>query len=291
MGLDGSILRRLQSQVTGIIHCAADLKFTSSLAAARETNTEGTRRILDLAERCPQLEKLAHISTLYVAGRRPGVVLEEPLHHDFGYFNVYEQSKHEAEKLVLNRMGHLPICIYRLSSIIGHSVTGKVSQDNYFHALIRLVPQSAQIPVIPGDPETPVDLIADDWCTAALTLLYQQNFIPGRIHHLCAGLEHSLKAGEILDLAFRLFHATGGAQVPKPRMTDLVTFQRHGVNGQGSASAAMVQLLSNFLPHLALQQPFDRGKTGMILHANRLTPPDPRPFMERVLKQILKSSE
>jgi nucleoside-diphosphate-sugar epimerase len=277
LGIDRAVMHALRARITEVIHCAADLKFTASLESAREINVHGTRRVLDFARRCLHLEKVAHISTLYIAGRRPGIVLEEPLYHDCGYFNVYEQSKHEAEHLVVNRMRDLPVSIYRLSSLIGHSVTGKVSQYNYFHALVRIVPRAGEVATLPGDPDAPMDLIPDDWCVSALAHLYQHHFLPGRIHHLCAGPERSLSAGQLLDLVFHIYNSKCAQAAPQPRLTPF----------PGLPEGPLFDLLSTFLPHLALQQPFDRGNTGAILAANSIDLPAIEPFIERVVRQTI----
>ena len=287
LGLDASTAELLCRRVTEIIHCAADIRFTSTIEAARAVNTQGTRRLLDFAEQCPHLTKFAHISTLYVAGRRPGLVREEALRHDCGYFNVYTQSKHEAEALVLERMARLPISIFRLSSIIGNSVTGRVSQANYFHSLIRLMPRAQDVVRIPGDPSAPVDLIADDWATSALAFLFERHFTPGRIHHLCAGPTGSLTAEALFELAFRIYNHRRGTNLRPPQMASLDSFQRFGDHVPAWADRPAFQLLSTFLPHLAVNQPFDPGQTGELLASGALQPPPVASFVERVVRRVL----
>lgn len=268
----------LRSHVTGIIHCAADLRFTLTLEAARAVNTEGTRRLLDFAESCPYLRKFAHVSTLYVAGRRAGAVPERPLPHECGYFNVYEQSKHEAEALVIERMRRLPVSIYRLSSIIGDARNGRVQQINYFHGLVRMVPWSEKIRTIPADPLASVDLIADDWCTAAMAELFAHHFVPGSIHHLCAGAEHSLHAAELFELVFQVYNAERGTAFVPPRLSP---------DADARADRPLPESLSTFLPHLTVRQPFERGHTGRLLDACGLTLPPARLLVERVVRATL----
>ena len=291
LGIERAAYRLLQGRVTEIIHCAADLKFTASLESARATNVEGTRRVLDFAQGCPNLQRVAHISTLYIAGRRHGTVSEEPLQHDYGYFNVYEKSKHEAEHLVVNRMRDLPISIYRLSSIIGHSATGEASQQNYFHNLIRLLPRADEIREIPGDPEAPVDLIPDDWCVAALACLFQRHFRASRIHHLCAGLEQSLRAAELLELIFRIYNATAAEPVPKPRLKRFPAPPNCETKPKNGSEGKLKDVLSTFLPHLAICQPFDRGTTGTILTENGIELPAVNDFIARIVRRLVTAMD
>ena len=78
------------------------------------TNTVGTHNLLTFARSCRRLEKLAHISTVYVVGRSTGYFDEAPLRHDNGFCNTYQWSKYEAEELVVQAMRDLPAAIFRL---------------------------------------------------------------------------------------------------------------------------------------------------------------------------------
>src|SRR4051794_30078524 len=101
LGLTPEIRNLVAERAELFVHGAADIRFNLSLDQSRRTNTEGTRNVLGLARRCRRLQHFAHISTLYVAGRRQGRVHEEPLRHVAGYVNSYEASKHQAEDLIL----------------------------------------------------------------------------------------------------------------------------------------------------------------------------------------------
>src|ERR671919_645402 len=67
-GVDPTTADRLASEVTTVLHCAASVSFDLPLQDSRRINVDGTRHVLELAERCPQLERLSYISTAYVAG-------------------------------------------------------------------------------------------------------------------------------------------------------------------------------------------------------------------------------
>src|SRR5262245_62001228 len=131
LGLDAAVTSALESNLTEIIHCAADTRFGLPLEQARMTNTVGTQNLLTLAAHCKRIKKFAHLSTVYVAGRSTGRVMETPLKHSSGFCNTYQQSKYEAEELLVEAMSWLPVTIFRLSSIIGDSDTGRVRQFNY----------------------------------------------------------------------------------------------------------------------------------------------------------------
>src|ERR1051325_9150527 len=138
LGLHTAALRQIQKEITEIIHCAAETRFGLPIEQARATNTRGTSNLLKMARGCKRLEKFAHLSTVYVAGRTVGHIPEAMLGNESGFTNTYQQSKYEAEQLVFEAMPELPVAIYRLSTIVGDSKTGLVRQYNYFHQILRL---------------------------------------------------------------------------------------------------------------------------------------------------------
>lgn len=280
LGLDSSLISSLQQRVTDIVHCAAETRFDLPLQDARASNCEGLRHLLQFAQGCPNLHRFTHVSTLYIAGRRPGVVAEAALTHDAGFFSTYEQSKYEAEHVIAAEGGSLPISIVRLSSVIGHSVTGRVDQFNYFHQLIRLVPDNP-LPIIPGDPEAPVDLIPTDWTAAALHSLHEHSFTSGSVRHLCAGARDSMSVGELVDWAFR---SVARHTLRPPRFVSVSEFDEFLSHAERSGKMTTVRIgraLSTFLPHLGVSQPFANTETRRLLPD--LPVPCPRQYLPRII--------
>ena len=266
----------LRSRATLLIHCAADTRFNLPIEQVRLTNTEGTRHILNLALECRRLEQFAHVSTLYIAGRHKGRVAEEPLQHDAGYVNTYEEAKHEAEELVLQQSARLPVGIYRLSSVIDESGNG-----GHFRQLVRFVPWCHQFPFFPADPCVPVDLIDREWAARALSVLIVEHFQPGCIRHICAGESSSFSVAAIMDA---VFSAYGDSAVRRPRLIDLSEFECMGrrLPPTGGMSRAMAWLMT-FIPHLSIAQPFDCTVTADLLARSGVPRPDVRPVLSRVL--------
>ncbi|MGH9621387.1 MAG: SDR family oxidoreductase [Bryobacteraceae bacterium] len=179
LGLDRDLYSLLCESVGTIIHCAASTKFTLPLEHSRKANVNGTRNILDLACRAKRLKLLLHVSTVYIAGQKSGVLCEARFTDPGGWFSAYEQSKFEAEELLHVHGTGVPWIIARLSTIVGNSQTGKTSQFNYFHQLVRLVPHN-RFPIMPGAPDAPVDVIPDDWATEALEAILGRKHQYGR---------------------------------------------------------------------------------------------------------------
>jgi nucleoside-diphosphate-sugar epimerase len=296
LGLDNHTYAELICSITEIIHCAADTRFGISLDAARQVNTAGTQEVLNLAAECARLERFAYISTVYVVGRSAGYFSEDSIRHQNGFCNAYQQSKYEAEQVVTRAMGDIPAAIFRLSSIIGHSVTGAVPQFNHVHRLIRLFPQNV-LPIAPGEPDAPIDLIASDWAMAALAYLFESAFIPCRFYHVCAGPERSLTLREMIDLTISAFesHPLGRKWLPI-RVPELVCLPRYEkfVESRGRKGDPVfnefVRVLGYFLPHLAIFQAFDTRNTVGALAPSGLRLPSIRDCYERVVRFCLDTN-
>ena len=74
LGLDSVSAQAVRSQVTTIIHGAAETAFSSKLEVARAINLKGAENVLQLAAQCRRLRSLCHLSSVYVAGKRTGKV-------------------------------------------------------------------------------------------------------------------------------------------------------------------------------------------------------------------------
>jgi len=290
LGMDRSSRERLERSVTEVVHCAAVTRFGLPIEAARAVNTEGTRRVLDLARRCRRLAKLGHVSTVYVSGRAPGLMAEGPAPRPVeGFCNSYQQSKHEAEALVLEAMADVPSAIYRLSSIIGDSRTGRVQQWNHVHQLMRLFPQNI-LPVMPADPAAPVDLIASDWAIPALAHLFDESFAAGSIAHICAGGEASLTVRELVDLTRRAYerHPRGRTWRPicVPDFVSLPEFEAYVERQRQTKDRLfweLLRVLGYFLPHLGIHQVFENHQAVKGLAGSDLLLPPIRGYYERVI--------
>ncbi len=138
-GLDEETYAYLKDNTDEILHCVAETAFSEAKRSQLEAiNVEGTRRALQLAaeSRCYFFH---HMSTAYVAGQSHGLCQEEyvPQAH---FHNAYEQTKHSAEGLVLERCQAEGIRanIYRPSIVYGDSRSGKSLLFNAFYAPVKL---------------------------------------------------------------------------------------------------------------------------------------------------------
>jgi long-chain acyl-CoA synthetase len=243
--------------------------------------------MLNLARECPRLVQFAHVSTLYVAGRRQGLVTEEALRHEDGYVNTYEQAKHEAENIVLSQCGGLPVGVYRLSSVID-----EVGKGGCLRQVIRFLPSWARSPYFPADRRVPVDLISSDWAARALSVLIARHFSPGCIRHVCAGESASLPVGVITDRVFNAYEKLVNSSVRWPKLIALSDFESLYARlprnqGIGRALAGLM----TFIPHLSISQPFDSTITRELLAGSGVPQPDSNSLLSRVLAKEFRYAE
>jgi long-chain acyl-CoA synthetase len=203
-GLEPVEYGRLARSVTHVIHAAADIRLAAPIEVLRPTNVVGVQHIIDFARAVQSdhgLQRLAHISTAYVAGRRTGVIREEAPTSEAGFANAYEQTKFEAECLVHQVLDELPVSIFRPAMIVGDSQTGAILTFNTFYYPIRRYLMNHDRLMAAGSDLRiniiPVDYVAD--CIVRLT------FDPG-----AAGLTFHLTAPyESLPTAEALIEAVG----------------------------------------------------------------------------------
>ena len=182
----GDAAARLAAEVTHIWHLAAVYDLSIGRDIARRINVEGTRNVLDFAERCPKLVRLLYVSTAYVSGLRQGVVLEDELDHTAGFKNFYEETKYLAEVDVRRRMRRIPTTIFRPSVVIGDSRTGETQKfDGPYFVLkfIRRLPSTSPMVRI-GDGKKPVNVVPVDYVVAAMDYLATAPTSEGRTYHL-----------------------------------------------------------------------------------------------------------
>lgn len=186
LGLSTAEYGALSDNATEIVH-AAEL---SQLGAPKDdlwrVNVEGTRAVLELASDCRRLRRLTHVSTVFVAGDRKGVVAEDELALGQSFRNDYERTRFEAEVLVRRAMSELPCTILRPSIVVGDSRTGEIDRfEGPYSIAILLVTSPVSVPVpLPGDGVAPLHVVPIDFVAAAGAALHQDPRAAGRTFQL-----------------------------------------------------------------------------------------------------------
>jgi thioester reductase-like protein len=207
LGLEGERRERLAEEVTQIVHSAASVSFSLPLDESRAINRDGTRRILELAELCASrgrgLDRLAHVSTAYVAGTHRGTFGEDDLELGQDFNNSYELSKWEAEKDVRARMRELPISVFRPSIVVGEADSGWTPAFNVVYGPLRAYSRGS-LNAIPARRNAPADVVPVDYVADAICELSGRSDSAGRTYTLAAGPAAS-SVGELIDMSAAAF--------------------------------------------------------------------------------------
>jgi thioester reductase-like protein len=287
LGLRGRRRDALAEQVGEIVHCAASVSFELDLPSARAINVEGTRRVLELAERCVArggLRRLTHVSTAYVAGEHAGCFSEDDLDLGQRFRNAYEQSKFEAERLVAGARGRLPVTVARPSIIVGERATGWTCAFNVLYWPLRAFSRGSYL-ALPARRSAPVDAVPVDYVADALFVLAQARETEGATFHLTAGA-HASTVGEVVELATAFFRR------PAPRLLDPGLYRRvvHPLLMRSSRDERYRQALRRsevFFPYFAARAAYDNRRTRVALLGSGVAPSPLPAYFERLVEFAL----
>ncbi len=237
------------SELTHIVHAAAVTRFNVESELADRVNLGGARQVYELASRCPKLEHLVQVSTVYAAGLRDGDIAEQPLDRAARFANHYERSKWEAEQLLLTQYANLPATIARVATVIVDDLGGPVTQKNAVHNTLRLLFHGL-LSLVPGEAATPVYFVTGQLVVDALAALVLGAQRP-RIVHISYSANESATLGELVDVAFDVFAADAGfrsRRLLKPLLVDAESFEMlvSGIDGFGGD--AVRQALASVAP-------------------------------------------
>ncbi|HEY7631864.1 MAG TPA: SDR family oxidoreductase [Thermoleophilaceae bacterium] len=203
LGLDAACRERLADEVSEVVHSAASVSFNLPLDKARAINLDGTRRLLDFAELCRGLDRFAHVSTAYVAGKHRGHFSEGDLDRGQRFNNTYEQSKWEAEHEVRSRFDRLPVTVFRPSIVVGEADSGWTPAFNVVYGPLRAYSRGS-LTAIPGRRRAPADVVPVNYVADAIYELSSRPEAVGRTYALAAGPDAS-SIGDLIDMSAKAF--------------------------------------------------------------------------------------
>jgi nucleoside-diphosphate-sugar epimerase len=233
-----------------VIHAAACVRFDQTLEEARAVNVAGTQRMLALARRLHAdhpLRRYVQVSTAYVAGDHPGGFGEGDRRIGQRFRNAYEQSKIEAEELVVGAaLDGLPVQVVRPSIVVGDRQSGWTAAFNVLYVPLRALVAGA-VDAVPEQDRGLLDVVPVDYVADGLLGLSDAP-ADGRTYHLTAG-RHAITVGELADLA-----CTSTGRKPPPRVS-AETFAT--VLGESAAGRVLAANLGDYLPYLDVRTRFD----------------------------------
>lgn len=293
LGLSVEQITMLCENVEEIIHSAATVDFDEPLDSCRVINVEGTRNILNFASDCVHLKKFAHVSTLYVAGRRTGDIYEDDLEHDAGFVTMgYEQSKYEAEILIRKYMPRLPIAVFRMSLLMGCLRDGYVHDYGAIHRYLMFMYKGIA-PCFPGIAECPLDFLPYDYSADCFMGVFGDHFKRGETYQISAG-DKSPSTARWLELTAETYarHSKawkrGSYNVP-----DIVTwstyqlYKRTIFTIENMEFMKVVRILDSCAEECFCPKEFRREKLNDALGVDRSSIPDYEEYYPRILDHCI----
>ena len=168
-------------------HLAAIYDLGVERAPAETVNVEGTKRVLDFAERAA-IERLHYVSTCYVSGRHDGVFGPTDLDVGQSFNNHYEATKFEAELAVQKRMDAVPTTIYRPAIAVGDSQTGETAKYDGLYYLLQLLDRQPKIAFGPAHPPArryEFNVVPRDFVVDAIAHLSDRSDTTDTVYQLC----------------------------------------------------------------------------------------------------------
>ncbi|MEU4345696.1 SDR family oxidoreductase [Nocardia sp. NPDC023852] len=189
LGLSAAEYQNLTTRIDVVIHCAAAVNHTTNRRYLHNVNVCGVEQLLRFAADADA--RLVHVGTAFVARAGGGTP-----------FDAYAESKAAGETLI--RESGVPASIAQLSTVIGDSRTGRIARLQALHYLLGFA-LSGQLPFLPCEPGTHIDVIPQDIAAAALIALAYAHDTTGTFW-ITAG-DAALPMTRIIDLGSELVAA------------------------------------------------------------------------------------
>ena len=266
LGLPAADRDRLASKVGKVIHSAASVSFTLPLDESRAINVEGTRNVVEFAGSCARnggLERLCYVSTAYVAGTHEGEFGEDDLDVGQDFRNAYEQSKFEAEQIIRDHDGDLPVQIVRPSIVVGERRSGWTGSFNVLYAPLKAFVRG-RLPALPAERDAPVDVVPVDYVADAIfELSAHGDGGDDRTYHLVAGRD-ATTVGRLVGLAAERVQRRAPRLLP-PRLYRALMHPllvRTGPERRRQALRQMEVFFPYFTAHVVYSDERSRGRLG-----------------------------
>ncbi|HVO77949.1 MAG TPA: AMP-binding protein [Methanomassiliicoccales archaeon] len=270
----------LVKNVTHILHTAADIRLNGPQEELDATNVKGTLNLLRLAEEVQKdhgLERFAHVSTAYVAGKRSGRVEEDALDENAPVQNNYERSKLRGETEVRRFMDRLPITILRPGMVVGDSRTGRVRVFNTIYYPLRLH-VTGHFRFAPISSKLKVNLVPVDEVASPIVKLMFHPDAKGKTFHIVAPDDKLPTIGELAEGSRKWAKAALGVDLPRPifmRFPDSMASRLMNAGAKGEAAN-----LSLLIPYFSDNRQFSRDNVDRLLGPYSL---DWREFLPKLL--------
>lgn len=285
----------LCTDTTHIIHCAATVRMNETLEDARASAVGSAQQILTLARQLASagvLQKVDSVSTVGIAGKRPGALPERWIDEPREFHNTYEQSKAEAEELLRHavEVEQLPITVHRPSMVIGDSKTGRIIHFQIFYFICEFLSGRKTFGLFPKLGNVQLDVIPVDWVADAIVKASRDPATIKKIFHLASGPSRAPSLHDLRRLVRSTFRRAGidtppGLSLPRSWFAILPKLVSMFATTEQRRALSTIPI---YLAYLADQQAFDN--TDYLAWAEGESPLSKQPssYLPTVIEHYLK---
>lgn len=207
LGVSKADRKTLEGKITHFFHVAAIYDMEAGADIQIQTNIEGTRNAVNLAD-AVGVKRFHHVSSIAAAGLYNGLFREDMFEEAENLDHPYFRTKHESEKIVRKEC-KVPWRIYRPSMVLGHSETGEIDKIDgpyYFFKLIQRMRQAMPqwMPMI-GIEGSRLNMVPVDYVVKAMDHIAHKKGLDGKCFHLTD--PSPKRIGEVLNIFADAAHA------------------------------------------------------------------------------------
>lgn len=178
------------NNVDSVLHIAASLNRKSEKECLN-TNLRGTLSMINLARELQEkngkhgLRRYTHVSTVAVCGERQCETVLEDTSVDWhrSDYDPYGRTKKFCEHMARELLPDASLCFLRPSMVIGDSRHPRTTQFDMVRAFCVL----ADLPAVPMDPSTRLDIVNADFVGEAIAKLHLKPKLEYDTYHLSSG--------------------------------------------------------------------------------------------------------
>lgn len=175
-GLEPQQYSQLAQQIDCIYHAAANINMLYPYETLQATNVQGTREVIQFAAAI-KTKPIHYISSTAIFEAKGFFNRQEPISENIDLakceevYGGYAQTKWVAEKLLQQAKNKgVPVNIYRLGMLTGHSQTGVSNTGDMLCKLVNLFIQQSKMP----KSEAIIDMLPIDYAVQTMTHLSLQ---------------------------------------------------------------------------------------------------------------------
>lgn len=278
LGISDEDIAIIREETTDVFHLAAIYDLAVEKELAYRVNLEGTKNVNEFVRSLPHLQRYNYVSTCYVAGKRPGRILETELEHEAGFRNYYEETKYLAELEVEKLKGELPVTIFRPSVVVGDSQTGEtVKYDGIYYLIhyLRKAPDLLRF-VNVGNKEVKLNLVPVDIVVEAMATLSTDENAIGKTIALAD--PNPLTTAELFNAIAENMTKKRAVIMPPAKLVEAFL--------SSPISPPITGLPHHGVPYFFISQTYDTAVEQELLGTNGIRCPNFRDYVGNLLKFV-----